>query len=69
MTALSINRWEPIIMAGIGAAVIQIDPSLDTRTMLIYAIKAFIGAVVGAYFGNHMSSYRQKKEEKEKEGQ
>jgi len=59
----SINRWEPIIMAGLGAAVAQLDPSLDAKTMLILCIKAFVGAAVGAYFGNHMGRLRQKKKE------
>ena len=52
-------------MAGIGAAVAQLDPSLDMRTMIILVIKAFIGAAVGAYFGNHLSKRRQKKKEPE----
>ena len=63
----SINRWEPIVMAGLGAAVAQLDPSLDVRTMAILVIRAFVGAAVGAYFGNHLSTHRQKK--KKKEGQ
>ena len=58
-TSISINRWEPILMAGLGAAVAQLDPSLDMRTMTILVIKAFIGAAVGAYFGNHLSTRRQ----------
>jgi hypothetical protein len=53
-------------MAGLGAAVAQLDPSLDTRTMIIMIAKGFIGGAVGAYFGNHVNTYRQKKKETEK---
>lgn len=58
--------WEPILMAALGAAAIQIDPSLPVVNMVILAIKAAIGAAVGAYFGNHLSG-RKKKDEAKKE--
>jgi len=59
------NKWEPIIMAGLGAAVAQIDPSLDARTMILLVIKGFVGAAVGAYMGNHLSSRKEKKKSKD----
>lgn len=50
------TKWEPIIMAGIGAGVAALDPSQAPITMAILCLKAFGGAAVGAYFGNHLSS-------------
>lgn len=59
-----LTDWEPIIMAGLGAAVIQIDPSFSVQTMVILAVKAFVGAAVGAYFGNHLSKRKEENETK-----
>jgi len=54
-------NWTSIIMAGLGAGVAQIDPSLDTRTMVLLALKAFVGAACGAYFGNHVNQTRERR--------
>ena len=53
--------WIPVLMAGLGAAVAQLDPSLPVGTMLVYVVKGGIGAAVGAYFGNHASTKLTKK--------
>ena len=53
--------WEPILMAGLGAAAAQLDPALDLRTLAIIIVRAFIGAAVGAYMGNHLSRRRARK--------
>lgn len=53
--------WEPVVIAGFGAAALQIDPALSTSTMLALVLKGFIGGAVGAYFGNHVHAYRAKK--------
>jgi len=47
-------------MSGLGAAALQLDPVLSTG-MLLAVAKAFIGAAVGAYFGNHVSTLRARK--------
>jgi len=54
-------RWEPIVMAGLGAAAAAIDPSLPMDLLVLAVVKAGIGAAVGAYFGNHVSARREKK--------
>jgi len=54
------TNWEPILMAGLGAAAAQIDLGLAPASMLILCLKAFIGAAVGAYFGNHVASRKNK---------
>lgn len=48
-------------MAGLGSAVIMIDPTLPAYSMSLLVAKAFIGGAVGAYFGNHVSTYRTKR--------
>jgi hypothetical protein len=53
-------------MAGLGAAVLQIDPSMPLTNMILLAVKAGIGACVGAYFGNHVSQVRRKRIEAKK---
>ena len=53
-------NWEPVVMAGIGAAAAQIDPSLDLYVLILLCLRAFVGAAVGAYFGNHLSARRRK---------
>ena len=53
--------WEPILMAGLGAAAAQLDPALDPRTLVVLVARAFIGAAVGAYFGNHLHQRRARK--------
>lgn len=50
------TRWEPIVMAGLGAGVAALDPSQAPNVMIILCVKGFVGAAVGAYFGNHLSS-------------
>lgn len=50
------TKWEPIVMAGLGAAVAQLDPTQAPSVVLILCLKAGIGAAVGAYFGNHLST-------------
>lgn len=58
------SRWEPIVMAGLGAAAAQIDPNLkDPLVFGLNMAKAFVGAAVGAYFGNHISEKREKKKD------
>ena len=50
-------NWISVLMAGAGAAVAQLDPSMLTQpqAMLVLVIKGFVGGAVGAYFGNHLS--------------
>lgn len=55
------TKWEPIVMAGIGAGVAALDPTQPPLMLAILCLKAFGGAAVGAYFGNHLSTRKEAK--------
>ncbi len=52
------TSWTPIVMAGLGAAAMAIDPELPYGRLLLAVLKAFVGAAAGAYFGNHIHERR-----------